>query len=163
MSILGMIRLSVEHRYDFMFALGPELEPGLPSCAEGQLANCYTKGVHTSGLFGIFWNNKYHFHLPNTISSICSRGNSKDHIDPQHDILLKNMSPNAIQRSRPTTKERPNSSNTNYEWKHVMTTERVQNGPEQMISMCRVTDQATRREFSLNLNSLPPGTRLIRI
>ena len=30
MSILGMIRLSVEHHYDFMFALGPELEPGLP-------------------------------------------------------------------------------------------------------------------------------------
>ena len=67
------------------------------------------------------------------------------------------------QRSRPTTKEKPDSSNTNYEWKHVMITERVQNGTKQMSSMYRVTDQVTRREFCLDLNSLPPGTRLIRI
>ena len=67
------------------------------------------------------------------------------------------------QRNRPTTKEKPDSSNTNYEWKHVMITERVQNGTKQMSSMYRVTDQVTRREFCLDLNSLPPGTRLIRI
>ena len=84
-------------------------------------------------------------------------------IYPQHDIPLKNMSPNATQRSRPTTKERQDSSNTNYEWKHVMITERVQNGTEQMNGMYRVTDQVTRREFSLDLNSLLPGTRLIRM
>ena len=109
-----------------------------------------------------------HYCIPVSASKICTeqkcnRNLTGFEIDPQHDILLKNMSPNATQRSRPTTKERQDSSNTNYEWKHVMITERVQNGTEQMNSMYRVTDQVTRREFSLDLNSLLPGTRLIRM
>ena len=109
-----------------------------------------------------------HYCIPVSASKInieheCNRSLTGFEIDPRHDILPKNMSPKATQRSRPTTKEKPDSSNTNYEWTHVMITERVQNGTEQMSSMYRVTDQVTRREFSLNLNSLPPGTRLIRI
>ena len=107
-----------------------------------------------------------HYCVPVSASKIsieheCNRSLTGFEIDPQHDILLKNMSPKTTQRSRPTTKDKPDSSNTNYEWKHVTITERTQNGPEQMISMCRVTDQVSRREFSLDLNSLPPGTRLI--
>ena len=74
-----------------------------------------------------------------------SSGHYCVNINPQHDILFKNMCPKAAQRSRPTTKEKPDSSNTKYEWKHVMITEQVQNGTEQMNSMYRVTDQVTRR------------------
>ena len=109
-----------------------------------------------------------HYCIPVSASKICTehecnRSFTGFEIDPQHDVLLKNMSPDTTQRSRPTTKERQDSSNNNYEWKHVMITERVQNGTEQMNSMYRVTDQVTRREFSLDLNSLLPGTRLIRM
>ena len=109
-----------------------------------------------------------HYCIPVSASKISiehefNRSLTGSEINPQHDMLLKNMSPNATERSRPTTKEKPNSSNANYEWKHVMITERVQNGKEQMNSMYRVIDQVTRREFSLDLNSLPPGTRLIRM
>ena len=82
----------------------------------------------------------------------------------QHDTLLKKTSPKVKERNSPTTttNQKQDSSNCNYDRKHVMVTDQVWNGTEQMNNMYKVTDQITKTEFKLDLDSLTTGARLIR-
>ena len=48
------------------------------------------------------------------------------------------------------------------DWEQVIVVGPVWNRMEQRTKLCRVIDQKTRREFSIDIDSLTPGTRLIR-
>ena len=48
------------------------------------------------------------------------------------------------------------------DWEQVIVVGPVWKGMEQCTKLRRVIDQKTRREFSIDIDSLTPGTRLIR-
>ena len=73
-----------------------------------------------------------------------------------------NNSPEFKCRNKTThTVNKEYSSNTDDDWKHIIVIESIQDRPKQCGNIYRVMDQRTRQEFSLNLDTITPGTRLI--
>ena len=74
-----------------------------------------------------------------------------------------NSSPEFKCRNKAThTMNKEYSSNTDDDWKHIVVIESIQDRTKQCGNLYRVMDQSTRQEFSLKLDAITPGTRLIR-
>ena len=77
-----------------------------------------------------------------------------------HDKTIMHNSAESMQIKRTSTANYQDSCIA--DWKHVIIRERVCNRTTENTSMYKVVDQITNRAFSLDLDSLTPGTRLIR-
>ena len=77
-----------------------------------------------------------------------------------HDKTIMNNSAESKQTKRTSTSNYQDSCIA--DWKHVIIRERVCNGTTENNNMYRVVDQITNWAFSLDLDSLTPGTRLIQ-